>query len=99
VALQVWVQREPVRERMDSRRRSGALEISEGVGSDWAAKWTDCRSSDLATVESRVLRSEHLDGLDDAKATCLFSSEYIIGCGTGGRVAYRSDSFDELGAV
>ena len=55
VALRVWVQREPVQERMDSRRRSGALErkleIREGVGSDWAAKRTVWRSSDLATVE------------------------------------------------
>jgi hypothetical protein len=34
VALQVWVQREPVRERVDSSRRSGAfernMEMSEG---------------------------------------------------------------------
>jgi hypothetical protein len=56
VALRVLVHREPVRERMDSRRRSGALErkleIREGVGSDWAAKRTVCRSSYLATVET-----------------------------------------------
>jgi hypothetical protein len=50
VALRVLVHREPVRERMDSRRRSGALErkleIREGVGSDWAAKWTVWRCFD-----------------------------------------------------
>ena len=56
VALRVWVQREPVREQMDSRWRSGALEgkleIREGVGSDCAAKRTVWRSSDLATEET-----------------------------------------------
>jgi hypothetical protein len=45
-----------VQERMDLRRRSGALErkleIREGVGSDCAAKWTVWRSSDLDTEKT-----------------------------------------------
>jgi hypothetical protein len=56
VAWRVRVHREPVLERMVSRRRSGVLErkqdTREEVGSDWAAKRTVCRSSCLATADT-----------------------------------------------
>ena len=54
VAWRVLVQREPVRDRMVSRRRSGVLErkqdTREGLGSDWVAKRTVWRTSYLATA-------------------------------------------------
>ncbi len=54
VARRVRVHREPVRERMVSRRRSCTfdrkLKTKEGVGSDWAAKRTVWQSSLLATA-------------------------------------------------
>ena len=54
VAWRVRVQREPVRDRMVSRRQSGVLErkeeTREGLGSDWVAKRTVWRSSYLETV-------------------------------------------------
>ena len=54
VARRVCVQREDARERIRSRRRSGALlrklEVSAGVGSACVAERTVCRSSPLATA-------------------------------------------------
>ncbi len=65
VARRVRVQRDPVRWRNWSRRRSGAfdrkLEVSSGVGLDWVAKrtvwWSSARAIPVTvgSLEARIL--------------------------------------------